>query len=191
MTELRLKKTDEPTIFNKEMALGFFTAGLLAAGTGGFALPIVVFGTLIGGFLGKSRIENERHEGKVVSDKPSFWNKDTFLGGFLGHVAGNLVAGTIIAVAVGTLKITGTMLTTAMASTVAPVAVAAIVAGTLLGAYIGGRHGQKVEREEFAEAAMQQPQVMRQPGYAMEMNPAYAQEIERQRALAAQQGKAL
>ena len=70
--QLTLKVNDEPTYFNKEMAIGTVIA------------PVI--GTLIGGYIGKRRMEKEKTEGRITTDEPSAWNKDTLLGAGLGRI---------------------------------------------------------------------------------------------------------
>ena len=76
-----LKVYDEPTVFNKEMAIGLFLAG-----------PI---GAIIGGFVGKSRMKNELQYGKTVGE-PTAWNKDTLLGGLMGNALGGLAVAAVV-----------------------------------------------------------------------------------------------
>jgi MFS family permease len=195
MTELTLKKNDTPTIFNKEMAIGFLGASLFTVllPTIGGALLLLGASTLIGGLLGKGRMENEKSDGKTVSDKPPFWNKSTIIGGLIGLKAAGLVgvATGLIGVGAGVAVATVAPPVGAGLAILGLVAAAAsMIISPILGAYIGNKHGRDEERKEFAEALVQQPQVFRQPGYAMDMNPAFAAEIERQKALAALQDKA-
>jgi len=142
--ELRLKTNAEPTIFNKEMVIGTLI------------FPIV--GTFIGGWIGKNRMAREQREGRPVSATPSFWNKDTLLGGLLGSY---LVMGVSFA-----LDITG------------PVGqvLGAIVslAGVVAGAYIGGKHGEKRMEREYEQARQQQ--VVQQ--ISQNVSPEMAQAVE-------------
>ena len=105
---LTLAVHDEPTMFNKEMAIGTFFG------------PI---GMLIGGWIGKSRMSNELKYGKVVGE-PSGWNKDAALG-FLG---GNLLGGIVAAIMVAG---------GAVAGIAALLPLAAGVAGGFMGAHHG------------------------------------------------------
>src|SRR5437763_1367640 len=90
---LRLKTNHNPSIFNKDMFLGGLLGSLIAPGWG------AIVGGAIGGLFGKNRQEKENREGKLVSE-PSFWNKDTLIGGIVGNAIG-AVAGLAILVAGG------------------------------------------------------------------------------------------
>jgi hypothetical protein len=70
-----IRTNEQPTIFNKEMVIGF--------------LAFHAIGAVVGGFIGKNRMVREQNEGKRL-DKPSFWNKEAAIGGLLGIYAGVL-----------------------------------------------------------------------------------------------------
>lgn len=183
--ELTLKTNKEPSWFNKEMAIGALIGIASPVGLGIVGLATLA-GAAIGGVIGKNRMEKEKVEGKTVSDKPSFWNKDSAIGGLLGYMGGAIGAGfTLVSsligagVAVEAGMTAGALI--AAAATGALVAAGVVWAGSIaLGTFIGGRRGQKVEREEFAQAAAQQSQVFRQPGYSMQYSTGHAAQLEQQ-----------
>jgi len=129
---LILKSHAEPSFFNKEALIGF--------------LIVPPLGGIIGALIGKNRMETEKQHGKAVNATPSFWNKDTLLGGLIGlELAG------FVAIA------TGAFATVASASL--PVGLIAgvvgMIAAPIIGAYIGGKHGEKVQAAEFEQAKQQ------------------------------------
>ena len=77
---------ENPTFWNKDNALGALIGTFVA---GPFGL---IAGGAIGGFLGKSKMENELETGKVIKE-PTFWNKDAAIGAMLGVLAGGLLVG--------------------------------------------------------------------------------------------------
>lgn len=140
--ELILKTKDEPTFWNKEAAIGLLVA-----------FPV---GGIIGGFIGKNRMEKEKKAGKVVSDESSFWNKDTLLGGLIGNVGGAIAGGIIAAVALIGMAYTGQVPTNAMADLVLTAGAGlAGMAGLAGGAYWGGNAGIERQKTEFEEAKSQ------------------------------------
>jgi hypothetical protein len=153
-----------------------------------------IFGTaagmMIGGFIGKNRMEVETTQGRKVSDTPSFWNKDTLLGGLIGLVSGGLVGMVIAAAGIAIAASGGPIagLSLAAAGLLAGTAVA-----TFAGAVIGGKHGQKRLLDDYRQAALQEQQ--RQPAATpdfsveLDMQPgkSFAQDIELQRKQAATQ----
>ena len=66
----KLQVYSEPTVFNKEMAIGMLTLG-----------PI---GAIVGGLIGTTRMNSEKQYGKTLGE-PSMMNKDTFLGAAIGY----------------------------------------------------------------------------------------------------------
>lgn len=83
---LTLKTNEEPTIFNKEMAIGtFIEPGL---------------GTIVGGIIGKKRMEREQTHGRQI-DTPSYLNKDALLGCMVGGVIGAIAGLGILSVPFG------------------------------------------------------------------------------------------
>ena len=190
---LTLKVTAEPTIFNKEALIGFFT-------------PLAFIGAIIGGFIGKNRMEEEKSAGKIVTDKPSFWNKDTLLGGLIGGWVGALVAfvarGVIAGPAIAELAATGVVTGANAPLLVTALAVSAVISlGSItLGAYLGGKSGQAHQVQEY-EAAKQQTivghisktvshEVGKAVEYSMEHNKDWGKHVSEERLLAeAQQGQ--
>ena len=132
MSETRvLKVKTEPTYFNQEMLIGtmFF--------------PVV--GTVIGGVMGKRRMEDEKANGKVVSDEQSAWSKETIIGGWLGAIGGSLagqIAGAVVAVAINPV-----------AGAIAFGAIA--LAGMGIGGSMGMSAGKQRQRQEFEQARQQ------------------------------------
>ncbi len=133
--ELALKVNAEPTIFNKEMIIGTFL------------LPIPIVGSLVGGYIGKSRMKTELEKGRVVSDEPSAINKDTLMGGLLGGFLG----GGLIGNALG--------LTAAVAFGpevgLAVQAISALI-GVATGAYVGSNSGVSRQKNDFQKAKHQE-----------------------------------
>ena len=140
-TPRRLQVYDTPTVFNKEMAIG----ALIGFG------PI---GMIVGGLVGKARMNSEKNNGKMVGE-PSAWNKDTILGGLLGGLAGAavlaLVAGTGFGLAAG---------------------MAAYLGGMAAGGFIGGQHGKGVQQAEYYKAIDQEQYFARQSGQGLAQAPA-------------------
>jgi fluoride ion exporter CrcB/FEX len=124
--EVTLKVNETPTIFNKEMAIGF--------------LLFNVVGALVGGFIGKERMAREAQEGRRL-DAPSFWNKEAALGGLLGAHLG--VAAAFIAASLAT-----PIFATAIAA-------AAVAGAGLIGLAIGGSWGKRQQERECALAVQQ------------------------------------
>jgi fluoride ion exporter CrcB/FEX len=122
-----LRVNETPTIFNKEMAIGF--------------LLFNVVGALIGGFIGKERMASEASEGRQLGT-PSFWNKEAAIGGLLGAHLGVAVA--FIAASLAT-----PVLATAIASV-------AVVGAGLIGLTIGGTWGKRQQEREYALAVERQ-----------------------------------
>ncbi len=143
--ELKLKVTDEPTYFNKEMAIG--------------TLLVPVIGTIIGGYLGKRRMEKEKAEGRTTSDEASAWNKDTLLGAAIGRVAG-----AILGAGLG-------LITTVALGPVAGLAVhiASEIAGIAIGGSIGSKEGIRRQDSDFVQAQHQQSEAA--IGNAMNRSP--------------------
>ncbi len=194
---LILKKNDAPTLFNKDMVLGGLAAAAATFFTGGTFLvggAIIGGGALIGGFLGEKRMEREAIEGKVVGE-PSFWNKDTLIGGLIGGISAPIVAGI------------GALVAAALVAVVAPASPAILGAAVLglavggagaiaTGTYIGGKMGESRMANELNDARQQNivnelskssgPQVAQAVEYAManDKTKNWTQHIENERALA-------
>jgi hypothetical protein len=161
---LRLDKPQKPSIFNRDMLIGLFAGALIPSMFIG-----AIAGALIGGFMGKSRIEKENQHGKDAHP-PSFWNKKTVIGGLAGFHVGALIAGAIaisaIAIvgipiaAIGTVGGVAAMgLTGAQAGTLALAGLASIVSivgGTVAGTFMGGKVGKTEMTEEYQQALVQQ-----------------------------------
>ena len=157
---LVLKSDTPPTIFNKEMVIG--------------TLLLPVFGTIIGAVVGKRRMERENTVGKLVDEKPGFWNMDTLLGGLIGGTVGSLL-----------LALTG------------PVGLAVegvlLLGGTIAGAYLGGKAGEKRQEAEYDQARQQtivrnlsasvSPEVAKAVEYTMAHNKSWSKDVAEQRML--------
>jgi uncharacterized protein YcfJ len=167
--ELRLRVTDQPTWFNKEMAIGTLI------------FPIV--GTLIGGYIGKNRMQKELVEGRRVSSEPSFWNKDTLLFGLLG--------GTVTSMLTFGLAVSGPG---------GLIAAAAMeLGGMAVAGYFGGKAGEKRQVQDFQEAKKQHivgqvsqnisPEIAEAVGYTMEHKKDWGQQVLEEKLLAATRDK--
>lgn len=175
MAQLTLQKNDQPTFFNKEMLIGLLFTPMSLSGFGAIA------GGLIGAFVGKERMEREKRDGKIVSDKPSFWNKDTMLGALIGQTLGGVLA------AIAAVTLISPVVTIGVAMSIT----AGVLGGATIGAYFGGKHGQKNELSEFAHAQLQQQQKekirsresAREQEMEQEKSPAYAAKIDQERSL--------
>jgi hypothetical protein len=178
--ELTLKTHHNPSVFNKDMLLG----GLL----GTVAMPVVgtLIGAIIGGSIGKTNQEKENENGKRVGD-PSFWNKDTAIGGLIGSFVGSAIG----AVAMFALAAGGAPVLAAAGLAAAGVA---WMGATALGAYIGGKAGEKRQAREYEEAKHQtivnhisnkvSPEVGKAVEYSMEHNKNWAKDVTEERLLA-------
>jgi hypothetical protein len=168
--DLKLKTNREPTIFNKEMAIGLM-AGVMLPGVGLIgALIAAAAGTVVGGLIGRSRMQDEKTHGKTVSEETSFWNKDALLGGLLGGFVG---------------QVTAVAAMVALSIPLSPVALVATLLGSMAlgaaaGGYIGGSSGENNQKAEYEEAKKQtivehlshnvSPEVGKAVEYSMEHN---------------------
>lgn len=101
---------EEPTFFNREMALGTYI------------FPVV--GTIIGGFIGKSRMESEQATGILV--KPPSRMNITALNGFLyGSMVSAFVSMAVLTIG-GPAAVLG--------------AIGILIGGTALAAFAGGSY---------------------------------------------------
>jgi hypothetical protein len=165
---LILRTNEEPTFFNKEAVIGF--------------LAVPPLGAIVGGMIGKNRMEKEKTNGKIVSE-PSAFNKNALLGGLLGWAVGGLVASIAITPALAT----GTLSLAALGVTAASVfAVAA------LGATIGGKQGKAVQEKEYMLAVAQQreQQIEKTPSVAKSTTHEYGHEVKTNHAATIQAEKA-
>ena len=184
--ELTLKTNNTPTIFNKDMALGALI-GLSIPLIGLIAGPI---GAVVGGFIGKRRIEEENSTGKRVGE-PSFWNKDTAIGGLSGWAIGGLV-GVSIALAIITPAIFAahaahTIVAPGIIFAARAVGIASSATGIAIGTYLGGKAGEKRQAAEYEEAKQQtivrglsqnvSPEVGQAVEYAMAHNKSWAADV--------------
>lgn len=124
----KIKPDEQPSIVNGEAAgwgllggfVGSMAASIIGKGTQGIGLANsagLAIGGILGGLKGKSRLEHEQQEGRVVKT-PGYWNRGIINGlfaGFLVHVPlvtlvknGNLSRGWAMASAWGTI---GAMIT--------------------------------------------------------------------------------
>lgn len=187
--ELRLKTNHNPSIFNKDMLLGGLLGALVPASLpGGFVLTTaaIIGGALTGGAIGRHTQEVENREGKRVGE-PSFWNKDTLLGGLIGNTIGAAVG----VAAFFTIAAAGAPLVGAA------VLAASWIGGATLGTMIGGKSGKSRQAAEFEMAKRQQigahisqsvsPEIGQAVEYTMEHNKSWAKDVLEQKLLAATQ----
>lgn len=169
---LILRKDDKPTYFNKEMAIGFFIN------------PVI--GTIVGGIIGKKRMEHEFTEGKIVR-KPSAVNKSALLGGLIGANAGALVSMAVLMATTTAVSAAGI----AAVGGLLPIAAIAMPAAIIIGAFIGGKKGKETQQNEYALAIQQseegirvEPSIRRglEQAYEQNLNQHHAEEILRKRA---------
>ncbi|MGE0753555.1 MAG: hypothetical protein AB7L92_00160 [Alphaproteobacteria bacterium] len=173
---IRVQTDDKPTIFNKEMAVGAILASLIPVPI--FPASVIAIGgaSLVGGLIGRERMKNEYRVGKEVSSEPSFFRKDTIIGGFIGAAVG-LVAAIFAGAALG-----GTaMALGATAATAMGIAGAALIATPLLGAVIGGykasANAQEREREQFLLGKFHIHEQARQQERAQDIRPQFEQQV--------------
>lgn len=169
---LVLKTNEKPSYFNKDTALG----ALL--GTTFLPIPIIgtIAGAVVGGRIGKRRMEDDLLNGKVV-EKGSFWNKDTAIGSMLGMIGSVLVAGA------GLVAASFFMDPLTAIAAVNPVLATAAIGGSMLGGFLGGMSGKAEADKEFEQAKIQQgieQQISRGQALSMvkalEQDPQMAQE---------------
>ncbi|MEK6746563.1 MAG: hypothetical protein ABL867_02545 [Rickettsiales bacterium] len=185
---LILSTNKKPTMFNQEMAIGFLIN------------PII--GTIVGGIIGKKRMEHELAEGKIVRE-PTAVNKSALLGGLIGAaVAGVINAGIMMAtIATETISTSG-IVTAAMipAAATATTSIAALLLPALaiaataitIGSYIGGQMGKKTQAAEYAQAVQQyneqktnlSPSHSLEQAYEQNVGKNHVAEILKERALA-------
>lgn len=143
---LRVESRVEPTFWNRNITLGAsigLLSGLLFPPIGGIAL---LAGGIIGGFMGKARMEREAENGKDVKP-PTFWNRSVINGAALGDIAAGMIG---VAVVIGsaiasiptgaTPAVAHAAMQTAVQSSMGWVAlggVAGITAGGIIGGYMG------------------------------------------------------
>ncbi len=132
-----LKTTKEPTIFNDYASTG--------ALIGTFAVPVPGVGTalggLIGGGIGKQKMERELATGKKLRN-PSPFNLKIFTGALQGAGIGLAILGVAALAGLPTLF--------------AFIGVAATCIGTVVGGIKGSADGKKEMAAELAEAQQQQ-----------------------------------
>jgi hypothetical protein len=129
--QLTLKVNSEPTMFNKEMLIG--------------TLMFPMIGTIVGGLMGKRRMEDEKANGKVVTEEQTAWSKETIIGGWLGAIGGS-IAGNIV----------GAVVATAINPVAGAIAFGAIaLAGMGIGGSMGMSAGKQRQRQEFEQARQQ------------------------------------
>ena len=137
--------TQEPTFWNRDAIVGAYISSFGKAILTPFvgpALGLVLSylpGVIIGGLMGKSRMENDKMSGKIVSE-PTFFNKSIFTGLLVSSII-NTVAVTGAHFALG-----ASFLTYALPITGAALAV------TLIGGIMGGVAGKDRLTKEYEEA---------------------------------------
>ena len=134
--EYRVPTNEKPTFINKEAALGALI-GLL------IPFPIVgsIVGAAIGASAGKTRMEREFNEGKIVKE-PTAWNMKAAIGALAGHAAG-------VFAATGIALIAGISLCTPVGLAIAG---ACVLTGTIIGGLKGGEYGKNEMKREYADA---------------------------------------
>ncbi len=167
-----VKSNEKPSYFTEETAIGFLIA------------PIM--GSIAGAIIGHNRMEREQELGKVVSKKPSFWNKDLLLGGLIGST---LVGLAIVAAVIIAPEALVAMTVGLSAAAIKFGMMAATLMGGLVGGYIGGEMGQDAEIDEYKKAASLHPEVVKQHGYEMNISKDHAAYVERERERAKTQEK--
>jgi hypothetical protein len=207
---LKLHTHHHVTLFNKDMLLGGLMGAFLFAAGPGFAVPAVALTaatSLIGGLIGRKRLQKENHEGKVVTT-PSLINKEAIIGGMAGAQVGLWVGLAAVATIVGLLvmpelvakvgaeAITKDMLIQTLQESVNPLITAvgawltSIASGAGLGAYVGAKAGYKRMAREFDMAQEQQRGnvLTRSPSQEREREPelgkdkSFMQALEQERA---------
>jgi hypothetical protein len=110
MAELKIPQTEEPTLLNKDAVIGAglaqlltiplsFVADFVVPGSGSpVAISMITAGGLIGGKIGKTRMEDEVLNGKEVST-PTIFNKTAVAYGFGATFAVGIIATLTAAVA--------------------------------------------------------------------------------------------
>jgi hypothetical protein len=177
--ELILQTHQQPTMWNKDMAIGglaaaLLTANLIAPGLGLFG---ALAGAAIGGLHGKRQMKHELENGKRVG-RPSILNKDTLLGGLIGltlvpfaAITGAMImgalGGAVPAAAVGLAAAGfGIISASAAGGLLAGLAVAGAVAGMIF----MGRKGKHRQLHEYLEALEQQARVEAEAAKAQTKN---------------------
>lgn len=147
--ELRLQTNERPKFINDELALSLLATSLIPV-TAFAALPIAVCTSLgcalVGGYLGKRRMEQELAEGKKIKP-PSLFNKQMLFGALIGANIGGLLGEAGVALVVGTKAATATVLL-----------VSGIVGavGAFVGGVAGGLGGKDKMKDDYQEAKRQQ-----------------------------------
>ena len=137
MTSYVVPSTTEPSFWNKTNAIGAMVGFSIGS------LPGAAVGSILGGLAGKHEQLREKETGHIVSE-PSAWNKDTALGVMTGSLLGSVAAG-LIATA-GLVAASGSLPIIAGAGALATVT---WVGSTILGGYIGGKHGKEAMQQEY------------------------------------------
>lgn len=144
------KPSAKPTIWNRDTVLGFMIGSVIIG-------PITgIVGALIGGYSGKSRLRSDMQNGKAVSPRASFWNKDTFIGFGAGMWAAVLIFSiAVLAVggpgAVSALFVSGTIPAT-MTAAAAGITLITAIGAAIAGPIIGGYSGIKRQKNEYQTA---------------------------------------
>lgn len=124
---VRVAITEQPTLWNKDAALGALIGTLVFPGLG------TAIGALWGGYVGKHSMETEAINGKHV-ERPTVWNKTALIGGLFGFVAVGLLLSPFIYAPL----MAGTLSTSA-----ALAAFGVWSAGTIMGSALGGAKGKE------------------------------------------------
>ena len=151
--ELVLNTHRNPTYFNKEMAIGAFLVPLFGGG-----VISLVGGAVLGGLIGKQRIEREALAGKHIDEQHNWLNKDMLLGALIGHAIGRALVFGALAMQIATSGIgTATSLATTMAivTPLMPAAAFMVLAASAIGAFIGNKLDERHHAAEVAQAKQQ------------------------------------
>lgn len=164
---IKVKVHARPTLFNKEMAIGFFAAGLVPVKNTLASLALSAGGMIVGGFAGKGRMENELVDGKKLSANPSIANKDMVLGGLLGAWGGAMATGVLLGLekspTVGTL-------------------LALMGGGAAIGGVMGGISGKNKEQYSYDVARRDAAQQEKSKAYEKEREAEYAHDVKKDHA---------
>jgi len=133
---LTLPTNERPTFWNKDALLGFLI----------FFIP----GMLIGGFIGKHRMERDLVQGKEVKP-PHLFNKDAAIGALLGL--------TLVSCLAFTIPFSALFISSAIAA--------------VAGGFIGGKHGEQQMAKEYAAAQ----QFAQQKNMSQGVSPVRANQI--------------
>jgi hypothetical protein len=183
--ELILHTHEQPTLWNKSMAIGALAGNLLGGilggwlgGTGGVLIGrmIGIIGLgLAGGWGRKQEMKEELVKGKRVTT-PTAWNKDTALGALLGIFTGGVLSGILAKSILLATATAGLTVDPDLAFNLMATVMTSLVGGGLIGGIVGGMHGKERMAKEYREA--EQQLILAQQVEAPQMAKAQAQEVQ-------------